>query len=663
MADDDDDDEKPDLGTTSFAPVAWHGKTMEQLLSAPRGMPVSNSTELTRVLNLPRRPTVHKDTPTAQALVMMQMAKYSRGPRVCRCGEIDKRIARGDRQCIRTFKWEQAWALHEMSVTGGVLISAPVGCGKTLLNILSASALKVNLALLLIPSTLRQQIIIDYQLIAEHSHVPTFVVHLPGKKTWRSAVQRNLDGTLAPTVHVIPYTFLSGTENSQWIENLRPDAIICDEVDALADMESARTMRVMRYFDQYHATTKFCGWTGSMTDNSVKEFAHLAALALRTRSPLPLEREVIDEWSRCLDAVPNPCPPGALTRLLNPGEANNQIRRAFRRRLAESPGVIMIEGRQVIVNAAGREVKMDIREKDAPPIPTIVAEALARARDFLRPDTLAPDAPDEATDEILVDPLEQARVVRQVATGMFYRWKYPRGEPRELVLEWLAARKAWHGELRYKMLRGEAQLDSEALCRAAAQRAWGDIPPDVNLPYWKADHWPKWRDIADRVKPETEAVRLHPYLVEDAAEWGTSNRGILWYGMVEFATWLGELTGLKVYGMGSEKAIADVKGDRSCIASIKSHGRGRDGLQFAFDNQLVINTLASARMYQQLLGRLHRQGQKSDTVNTEIYLHTPELRSTLDQAFRRGEYVEGTTGEEQKLIEGWTGDVDFDADE
>lgn len=651
----DDDDDGP---APSFAPTSWHGKSMEQLLSTPRGLAVPNSDELTRVLNLPRRPVVSEGTPTAEALVELGMRKYSRGERQCRCAEIDRRIKLGKRKCVKRLKWQQAWALYEMSVVGGLAASAPVGLGKTLLNILAALAIKdCKLALLMIPPSLRAQITTDYQLIAEHFHVPNFVVHMPGRKTWRSATQYRPDGkTMAPTVHVVPYNFISGEQNSQWIESLRPDVIICDEVDALADVESSRTMRVLRYFEQYGATTKFCGWTGSLTDSSVSEFAHIYAFALKWRSPLPVIKKDIDDWSGALDAVENPRPIGALTRLLEPHETSAQIRQAFHRRLAQTAGIIMIGGRQIIRTDAGEIVENDIREKIAPKIPPKVLEALYKIRNNLRPDSLV----SEEKDEIILDPLEQARYVRQIATGVFYVWNW-KGIPREVSLEWLARRRAWYSELRSKMLRGEVLLDSEKLCTDAAKRAWGDLPKDPSLPEWKADAWPDWRDFKDRCDPSTEAKWLDEFLVHDAADWACSNKGIVWYGMREFAQKLGKLTGLRVFGEGSGAELArgletgQITGEDTILASIASHGRGTNGLQYIYDTQAVVNTFASARRYQQCLGRLCRDGQQSARVSMEVYLHTQELRATFEDALVKADYVQDVTSEEQMLIRGWRG--------
>lgn len=103
---------------------------------------------------------------------------------------------------------------------------------------------------------------------------------------------------------------------------------------------------------------------------------------------------------------------------------------------------------------------------------------------------------------------------------------------------------------------------------------------------------------------------------------------------------------------GGERLRAE-KGNRSIICSIKSNGRGRDGMQHVFDRQLIVNSMASATGFEQLLGRMHRRGQRSGLVSTEIYLHTPELRKSLDQAIRRSRYVRDILGADQKLLDGW----------
>jgi hypothetical protein len=151
------------------------------------------------------------------------------------------------------------------------------------------------------------------------------------------------------------------------------------------------------------------------------------------------------------------------------------------------------------------------------------------------------------------------------------------------------------------------------------------------------------------------AKRIDPYIVNDAAQWALENRGIVWYSLVEFGKWVSEVSGLPMHGGGS-KAEANLKreeGNRSIIASIDSHGRGRNGLQFLFARQLIAQIPASARRWEQLLGRLIRRGQRSEEVITWIYLHVPELRSAVEAALKKSEYVEDTVRMQMKLLQGW----------
>jgi hypothetical protein len=186
-------------------------------------------------------------------------------------------------------------------------------------------------------------------------------------------------------------------------------------------------------------------------------------------------------------------------------------------------------------------------------------------------------------------------------------------------------------------------------------RAWGDAPRDPRLPEWRCDEWPDWRDIRDHVLPKREIHRLDPYLVHDAINWATSTRGICWYSDVEFGQWCAELSGLPMFGGGDEAAdkLRRETGNRSIFVSLKSRGRGFNGLQFVFSEQLLAQMPSSGTAHEQLYGRLHRRGQAAATVKTLCYLHTDELIEAFEQAMRRGEHTEGTLGANQKLVEAW----------
>lgn len=636
-----------------LAPYAWQTSAPDSLFT--RGDPIGESPDLQRILALPRRAPLDLESPTAAAVVELAMQRFGKENPNCEC----RKIAPNRSSCITRLLPIQAWALREISIAQGLLANIPVGGGKTIIGLLAPLVLdNVKTCLMLIPSSLLDQIERDYMLLAQHFHVPGIIVH--GSKS-KNPLRRTYPNV--PTLHVLAYTRLSLPTSSDWIRNLAPDAIIADEVDSLKDTTSSRTMRVMKYIAgdpemtpeerAKRRRTKFCGWTGSLTDHSLTEFAHLSLLALRERSPLPLDPATVDEWSKCLDATENPYPPGALLQLCEPGE---DVRHAVRRRMAETPGFIIQGGEdEVIVSGGTSRVELDIREKEAPELPPIVEKALSMVRQGIRPDSLAPDGKSEE-DEELEDQMAIARCAHEIATGMFYRWIFPRGEPVEVIKEWFRRRRAWHRELRLKAMLGETYLDSALLCTQAAMRAWGDAEERKDRPSWKAENWPAWRDFMDKVKPKSQAVRLHDFLARDAAEWGHENTGgIIWYQMKEFGQWVREIGGFPIHdgGPNGGKRLMAERGDRTILSSLKSNYRGRDGLQDVFSHQLVANTPSSATIWEQLLGRLHRRGQKAESVVTEVYLHTPELRKSFDQALRRGNYVNDLIGAKQRLLRGY----------
>lgn len=606
--------------------------------------PVPMSAELARVLALPRRPQLDTQSARGQALADMMTARWSRGERACRCAEIDPKVAAGKRQCLKRLKPVQAWVLYEMGITGGMLAHVPVGSGKTAIGLLSLLALEplgVQHGVLLVPPNLLGQLVRDYELIAEHFRVPQIYVH---------GVERRFEVPGAPKLNVIPYSRLSQPTSSAWLRDLRPDAIIADECDRLRDPDGAGSSRVIRYFVE-HGDTRFCGWTGSLTDSSLGDYAHLAALALREQSPLPLDKMVVAEWARALDDSDNPAPPGELGRFcgedLDP-EDTDAVREGYRRRLAETLGV-------VISTEASVDVDIVIEERAAPPLPAIVEEALHKVRTcWVRPDTLV----GSDIDEELVDAMQVAKCARELASGIFNRWRFDpiNGVPQleEDIDEWLDARKDFNRELRYKLSKRDEWLDSPHLCEQAAMRFHGDRPPRDDRPVWGSTTWPRWRDIKTKVKPTTEACRVSDYLAVDAARWALEHNGIVWYAMVDFGKWVAELSGLPLHTGGPKagERIQNEVGGRSIIASIQSHGRGRDGLQALFCEQLICQLPSSASMWEQCLGRLHRQGQSAAEVRAWFYAHTDEIRSALDTALGRANYVRGTLGAQQKILVG-----------
>jgi len=105
---------------------------------------------------------------------------------------------------------------------------------------------------------------------------------------------------------------------------------------------------------------------------------------------------------------------------------------------------------------------------------------------------------------------------------------------------------------------------------------------------------------------------------------------------------------MPVFGAGAEEVL-DEKGDRTVAASIKAHGTGKN-LQHAFSRAVVLVPPSDGATWEQLLGRLHRQGQKADEVWFDIMANTEPFKKSVATAQKRGDYMSDTLNQEQKLL-------------
>jgi hypothetical protein len=640
---------RPSETDDEIRPGAYEGERVRDGLFGPRGMDVEDSEELQRVLAIPRRPPVDLDSLEARIIVERQTAKLrrDRGGAPCECHKYAP-----DSPCITELLPVQAVSLREISMARGLWGSIVVGGGKSLIGILAMIALEGSKqGLLLVPPQLMKQIFRQWQLYSQHWRVPKIIAYMSGGED----LSRESPTGEAQILRVMSHNGISSPKSSDFMERIKPDVIIIDEQDAFADLTSARTIRLVRYMRQYGERTEFIGMTGSPMDQKIEEAAHLMAYALKKRSPMPIATSIVQQWGTAINAVGCPAPPGALMQLVGPEDDGDDdtalVRAAFRRRLEETVGVVMTSSADVRIEGGDTLVKIEVHEREAPELPPIIHEALELVRSGERPDTLVGN--DHG--EIFADPKEQVRCAREVACGMFYRWVFPRRETREVRDTWFKVRKSYNAEMRALIMQGHKFLDSPKLCEDAARRYYGQGAPDPSKPVWASKHWLDWLKVRDTVKPQTAACRLHDYLVRDAIEWAAENKGIIWYSTVELAEWIAELSGLPVYAGGPdaedqiERLIRSTKPIGSVVASMNSHGRGRDGLQNRFANQLILNVPSSSKRNQQLYARLHRRGQKADKVRSWIYVHTKELRSAHMQALRRSEFVEAVLGQRQKL--------------
>ena len=577
------------------------------------GDAVERSADLARVVGVERRERPVEGTPEAEELIATVTGWFARPPRAtCDCHLYKK-------PCITRLRMIQAWALMELGTERGCFGLVPTGHGKTLIGILAPLALRgCKEALLLVKPNLIGQLKKDYAHISQHFRVPSIRVH--GPEPMRTQQPPGPDGSAPPLLHVLSYNMLSGADATVMLESMRPDFVISDEMQCLADPKSTRTRRFQRYMadaDERGVDPRFACWSGTPTDDSLMNYWHLIITALRENAPLPIDKLEAEAWAGAIDPGTWPSPPGALSEpgvgFCAPGE---HVQMGYFRRLVDTPGVISTD-------APAADVELEVRDRTPhhecspscpcrasgeprlPPghedhtgelIPGFLLRVMNDVRDtWLRPDGL----------QLYETAIEKWRCLHQLANGFYLRWEFVRGETDRQIETWVERRKDWNKSVRDVLEQNRPHMDSPYLCAVAAARflAGHDDLPDA--PAWDAWSWEPWAEVANTVDPITVPVRLCDFAARDAARWALDEGppGIVWYDSVELGQWIAELSGLPLHDGGPTAGdrIDAEDGSRSIVASIRSHGTGRDGLQYKFARQLITQPFSSALGYEQCL--------------------------------------------------------------
>lgn len=494
----------------------------------------------------------------------------------------------------------QAIALYEAGTQGGMFGAIGVGHGKTLLSLLTPNVMDSKRPLLLVPAKLVAKTKREARLLAQHWRLPNFM-------------------------RIESYELLGRTQAAELLARYMPDLIVCDESHRLKSPKAAVTRRVMRYLGE-HPECRLVAMSGTITTRSLRDYAHLLARSVPD-SPLPRSWSELEEWSDALDEKPRAesrMGVGALIELCNAEERAavdklSGVRRAYRRRFSDSPGVIATVENTVEASLSITSVEPTMsRETD---------EAFRR----LRGDWALPN-----DEEPIADGISLWRHARELALGFYYKWDP--APPKE----WLAARKAWASDCRYILQSNRRDLDSEL---QVAQAVMAGHYPSGTLRAWQA--------IRDAFKPNTVPVWIDDGAVRKCAAWGGGAAvGIIWTEHNAFAERLSEFTGWDYYGAQGVNAkgepIEAARPNKSIIASIASNGEGRN-LQ-AWSRNLITSMPANGRTMEQLLGRTHRPGQLADEVTYEVLVSCREHADAFTRACADARFIEDSTGQPQKLL-------------
>ena len=485
---------------------------------------------------------------------------------------------------------DQARALLEALDADGLFGQLSVGFGKTLVCALLPTVLQKR-AIILTKSALVEQ-------------------------TKRMIYDYRKDFVIRPDLRVVSYSTLSSIKQARILTELNPELIIADECHSLSDKKAARTKRFLRYMGE-RPDTIFCAVSGTICKRSIKDFAHLLYLALQEHSPLPTDWATLEEWSEALDVSNNQRPAGKLRVFC---EGDEHVREGWRRRFLDTKGVIA---------SADAELGCSLEiHKHSPPDVTDIQDTIREVeKTWERPDG-----------EVLVFAMDVAKTLRQVRLGGYYVWDWKKVGLDEPDEEWLFARRDYLHDVRKFLASNKAKDDF-------------DSPHLLDLAHIRGDlgfaSWPAWERVRLRPKPPSVWVWITKELVSWVAKFieDLQEPCIVWTDIVTFAHELSKVTRLPYYGAGSdaEMNLSKEDGTRSVIASIQAHGTGRN-LQ-AFSTAVVAGGSPSGKLWEQLLGRLHRNGQQADTV-TYHSLFPYELDTAIGDAT----FIQQTTGSPQKLL-------------
>lgn len=489
----------------------------------------------------------------------------------------------------------QAVLLETLHDFGGVLGAVGVGEGKTLPTLLAPEVMGAQRALLIVPAKLKE-------------------------KTRREFEELRKDWTTSREIKIVSYEWLGRVGAEGFLEDYDPDLIMADEVHLLKNPRAAVTRRVVRFLREKitaGARVPFMALSGTITSRSLMDFHHLLALTLGPqRMPLPSSGAEAKTWADAVDEkVQGRARPGALcvfTGTENPKLA--EVREAVGKRIHETPGVVATDRKSV-------DASIQIHLRTMRPHP--------RIQSLL--DQLIHDHRDPLGNEC--QPSDIYRHSRTLASGFFYRWDPP--APRD----WAIARSQWARFVSDILDRELPGLDSEL--QVANQVDQGRLQDAGVLD--------RWRTIRKTFTPNSVPEWITTDPLREALKLDTG-RTIFWVEAQAVGFKLRELSGLPFFHrLGVDEKGSPIEVCRSsCIASVGSNAEGRN-LQH-FSHNVVITPPASGRIWEQLLGRTHRQGQTADEVVADVILGASSIRGHFDQAIKDARFIQATTGQNQKLL-------------
>lgn len=575
---------------------------------------------------------------------------------------------------------KQIEAVLEYELTGGLVAPLGVGSGKTLVTLMVANkAYQKGLRkmLLLVPSQVLAQLVHADIRWARARVAINYPIHVMGGRS--APERRSLTRSGKPGLYILPYSLLSVKDTDEMLQGIAPQVIIADEGHNLSNRNSARSRRLMKFVEQHKPEGGVL--SGTLTAKSPKDFAHLSQWSLGKNNPLPNAKSLADEWASVIDAeasdsvAGNTSRTGPLMPLVAwakkhfPEETFTDnvsgFRKAFRLRFNSAPGVVASGDLDI-------GTSLILHNHRIPENKYRAAHGWDRLEELIEQvneSWLTPNG----------DEIEHAihtwKWLNELTSGFYNELVWP--VPQQYI-----EHRPGMSESRAEDLLERAKIHHAAgqeYSRALRQFLQKGGKPGIDTPmlvghsmYQHQDRyvphelyrlWVEHRELDFEGRPERtrRAVRVCSFKVDLAVQWALSlpkrKGAILWVTHQEMGRWLRDAmreAGMEdvLYCPAGDRynmAIIDpANANKKIIASIPAHGTGKN-LQH-FQEQFFVQWPRQARAAEQVLGRLHRQGQRADEIvaNTNMSLEFDDLNfaACVNDAL----YIHQTTGNKQKLV-------------
>ena len=389
---------------------------------------------------------------------------------------------------------------------------------------------------------------------------------------------------------ILSYTEMALADRERRLFELLPDLLMLDEADGIRNYDNACARRIERYVHTHRPV--FAALSGTLLTDQLADYQHHTAWALWERAPVPLARGLVDRWQ-------DDPPPG------------------YHDMVREVRGVVPLAG-----SGCGASIQISTW---SPTLPGEIKDLISEVTETkMRPDGEPLD------DWSLPDCLSQ------LVMGYYLVW-----DPLPPTW-WLQPRRAWWAYVRAVLeeriegfdTSGQiiASLDEESPTRRPPAMHEGRILLAA------------WRAVEEQFTPNPKPVWISDDPIKQAIK--RAGKGCLIWTKHTAEGEAMQRLGVAHYGGGTSPELAR-PGDTISV-SLPAHHRGCN-LQRGWSRNLILAPPADARIWEQLIGRTHRQGQTASCVDVEIVSAIPYHEDVLQRARAQAVRIGRASGFPQKI--------------